>query len=117
MAANFQYATDSNAWFESVILSRASFLRGDLSGAKLMKAYLTDGHFVDVNLNGANVSDANLSGVKFSNGAIQPAKGLTQAQLDMARSDSNDPPKLTGVLDAGTGLQLVWLGKGTDDER
>ena len=115
--ANFQYATATKAWFESANLSRASFLRADLSGAKLMKADLTDAHFLDANLNEAIISDANLSGAKFSNGGIQPAKGLTQAQLDEAQSDSNDPPKFTGVLDAGTGRQLVWLGKGIDDER
>ena len=115
--ANFQYATATKAWFESANLSRATFLRVDLSGAKLMKADLTDAHFLDADLNDANISDANLSGVKFSNGGIQPAKGLTQTQLDEAQSDSNDLPKLTGVLDAGTGRQLVWLGKRIDNER
>ncbi len=108
--ANFQYATATKAWFESANLSRATFLRADLSGARLMKAGLTDADFLDANLNEANISGANLSGVRFSNGGIQPAKGLTQAQLDEAQQDSNDPPKLTKVLDAGSGRQLVWSG-------
>ena len=115
--ANFQYASATKAWFESANLSRAIFLRGDLSGAKLMKADLTDARFLDANLNEANLHDANLSGVEFSNDGFQPAKGLTQARLDGARSDSNNPPKLTGVLDAGTGRQLVRPGKGIDDDR
>ena len=114
--ANFQYALATKAWFESANLSRAIFLRGDLSGAKLMKADLTDARFLDANLNEANISDANLSGVEFSNEGIQPAKGLTQAQLDEAQSNSNDPPKLTGVLDSGTGRPLTWLGIRMDDE-
>lgn len=114
---NFQYATATKTWFDSANLSRAIFLRADLSGAKLMKADLTDARFLDANLNKANISDANLSGVEFSNGGLQPAKGLTQAQLDGAQPDSNGPPKLAGVLDAGTGRQLVWLEKGIDDER
>ena len=114
--ANFQYATATKAWFESADLFSATFLRADLSGARLMKAGLTDGHFLDANLTQADISGANISGVGFSNGGIQPAKGLTQAQLDEAQSDSNDPPTVTGVLDAGTGRQLVWLGRRIDDE-
>ena len=115
--ANFQYGTATKAWFESANLSCASFLRGDLSGAKLMKADLTDAHFLDANFNEANISDANVSGVKFSNGGNQPTKGLTQAQLDEPQSDWSDPPKLTGVLDAGTGRQLVWPREWIDDDR
>ena len=61
------------------------------------------------------MAEANLSGVKFSGGGPQPAQGLTQAQLDDARADPNNPPELTGVLDAGSGAPLVWRGKGLID--
>ena len=46
---------------------------------------------------------------------MNPATGLTQGQLDEARSDPNNPPFLEGVLDAETGEQLVWRGKPLDD--
>ena len=70
---------------------------------------------MDANLSKADISGANLSGVEFSNGGPQTAKGLTQAQLDEAQADPNDPPKLTGVLDAETGKPLVWRGKPLND--
>ena len=112
---NFQYATATKAWLEGATLSDASFLKADLSDASFIKADLSGATFPDASLNGANLSDANLSGVEFSNGGIQPAKVLTQAQLDEAWADSDNPPRLDGVLDAGTGQQLVWRAKRTDD--
>ena len=96
---------------ENSDLAGASFLRADLSGAKLMKADLSNAQFLDADLNRADISDANLSGVEFSIGGRQTAKGLNQAQLDEARADPNNPPKLTGVLDAASGEPLVWQGK------
>ena len=109
--ATFQDAKVSNARLERANLSRAGFLRADLSGARLVRADLSSAHFLDADLNQANIADANLSGVEFSVGGPQTAEGLTQAQLDQARADPNNPPKLTGVLDAETGDQLVWRGK------
>ena len=103
--AIFQDAIVANAWLECADLSGASFLSADLSGA----------HFLDANLSKADISGANISGAKFSNGGSQTAKGLTQAQLDEARADPNNPPKLTGVLDAETRKPLVWRGKPLND--
>ena len=71
---------------------------------------------MDSDLTSANIAEANLSGVKFSAGGPQTAKGLTQAQIDQARADANNLPKLTGVLDAETGGHLVWRGKRLCDE-
>ena len=42
--------------------------------------------------------------------------GLTQAQLDVARSAPENPPELEGVLDAKTGEQLVWRGRPLGDD-
>ena len=104
--AIFQDAKASNALFERANLSRASFLGADLSGARLMMADMSGAHFLD-----ADLTNANISGVKFSCGGQQTAQGLTQAQLDDARADPDNPPELTGVLDAGSGEPLVWRGK------
>ena len=113
--ATFQDAIVVNAWLECADLSGAGFLSADLSGARFMKADLSGAHFLDANLSKADISGANLSGVEFSSGGPQTAKGLTQAQLDEAQADPNNPPKLTGVLDAETGKPLVWRGKSLND--
>ncbi len=111
----FQDAIVVNAWLECADLSGAGFLRANLSGARFMKADLSEAHFLDANLSKADISGANISGAKFSDGGPQTAKGLTQAQLDEARADPNNPPKLTGVLDAETRKPLVWRGKPLND--
>ena len=114
--AIFQDARASNASLERANLSRASFLGADLSGARLVMADMSGAHFLDADLTSANIAEANLSGVKFSCGGQQTAQGLTQAQLDDAQADPNNPPELTGVLDAGSGEPLVWRGKLLNDE-
>ena len=114
--AIFQDAKASNALLERANLSLAGFLRADLSGAWLVMADMSGAHFSDADLTSANIAEANLSGVKFSGGGLQTAQGLTQAQLDDARADPNDPPELTGVLDPGSGEPLVWRGKGLNEE-
>ena len=109
--AIFQDAKASNALLEGANLSGAGFLRADLSGARLMMADMSGAHFLDADLTSANIAKANLSGAKFSGGGQQTAKGLTQAQLDDARADPDNPPELTGVLDAapasGAGSNLT----------
>ena len=81
-----------------------------------MKADLSQAHFLDADLNKADISDANLSGVEFTIGGLQTVKGLTQAQLDQARSDPNYPPILRSVLDSESGQPVVWQGQALDDE-
>ena len=76
----------------------------------LVKADLSGAHFLSARLDNVNLTDANLSGTEFSIDGPQTAKGLTQAQLDQARADPSNPPNLAGVLDAETGLPLVWRG-------
>ena len=113
--AIFQRAVLTNARLESSDLSNATFLEADLSGASLVRANLSDAQFLDANLKGADFSGANLSGAEFSTGGPQTVKGLNQAQLDCARADPNNPPKLTGVLDSATGEVLTWRGKALGD--
>ena len=114
--AIFQDAKASGALLERANLSGASFLSADLSGARLAMAAMSGAQFLDADLTSADIAGANLSGVNFSCGGPQTAKGLTQAQLDDARADPNNPPELTGVLDAGSGEPLVWRGKLLNDE-
>ena len=42
--------------------------------------------------------------------AMNSKEDRRQYQLDAARADPDNPPKLDGVLDAETGKPLVWRG-------
>ena len=106
--AIFQDAIMPNALLIGAIMPSAGFLRAKLQGARLMNADLTGAHFLDANLEEAKLTGANVSGAEFSVGGPQTVKGLTQAQLDRARADPNNPPKLIGVVDSETGEPLVW---------
>ena len=63
----------------------------------------------------AILRDTDLSGTYFCDPhggtATDPVTGLTQAQLDEACADPDNPPKLDGVIDAVTGEPLVWRGQ------
>ncbi len=101
----------SGAFLDDACLRGARFPNANLTGVSFADAKLTDASLVDANLTGASFSVREING-----GYISPAKGLTQAQLDEARSDPEDPPMLNGVLDAENGEQLVWQGKPLDDD-
>ena len=108
--AQLGMANLSRAILDDAILSDARIMAADLSHARLAGAQLTG-----ANLAGANLTSASFSGLRgITRGS--PATGLTQAQLDVARSDPDNPPNLEGVLDAETGEQLVWQGKPLDDD-
>ena len=120
----------SRAWLTNANLSKAVLPRVDLSsarlrqatlyGAQLRRANLSNAKLWAANLRGAILQNANLSGTDFCGvdansqeyGGL--ALGLTQAQLDVARADLDNPPKLDGVLDAETGEPLVWHGEPPD---
>ena len=93
------------------ILHGADLRRAILWGADLSGAFLTS-----TRLDCALLNDARLSDVQFSNEGDDPAKGLTQQQLDKASGDPEASPKLTGVLDAETKQPLVWHEKPTAGE-
>ena len=84
----------TGANFSNADLIGVNFQKADLSKARLDKADLTDAKFLDADLTDANISEANLSGVRFSNDGLQAAKGLTHTQIDQARADPDNPPKI-----------------------
>ncbi|MCY4616702.1 MAG: pentapeptide repeat-containing protein [Chloroflexi bacterium] len=94
-------------------LTEATLSGANLEFARLTGASLTQAKLDGAKLTGASFSDADLSGATFFAEGLfkEAAKGLTQRQLDEARADPENPPKLDGVLDVETGEQLVWRGK------
>ena len=97
-------------------LSCARLRRVSLAGARLRYANLSNAWLWGADLSGAILQHANLSGADMcgrnarSSRYREPVRGLTQAQLDSARADSDNPPILEGVVDAETGELLVWRG-------
>ena len=111
----------SGAMLQDTNLSDASLFSADLSDANLESADLSRTEFAAADLTNADLTDAVLTGASFSRRGRRgnprlPAKGLTQAQLDEASSNPDNPPNLEGVLDAETGEQLVWRVKPVDDD-
>ena len=109
--ANFSEAVLSRASLSYADLSGARLRETDLSGARLQGANLSGARLQGANLSGAYLGKANLSGAELSNDEFPEFKahGLTQAQLDQAVADPDNPPILDGVLDAN-GNQLLWRG-------
>ena len=104
--ADLQDANLSHAYLMDANLSDGAVLLGtNFAGASLQGADLTNGTFGDTDLSGAALYFEDVDGDS------SPAKGITQAMLDRAVADPNNPPKLGGVLlDAETGEPLVWNG-------
>ena len=117
-----QRARLSRAWLTKANLSGAVLPDADLSGARLRRANLSEVKLWGANLSKAILRDANVSGADLygfdarSSTYNKPVYGLTQAQLDEAVADPDNPPKLEGVLDAETGEQLIWRGGPTEEE-
>ena len=101
----------SNSDLNNADLSGADLVGADLSGASLQYAHLYGTTIFFTDLSGANLTGALFSRNGGFCGSSNPAMGLTQAQLDVARSDPDNPPNLEGVLDADTGEQLVLAGQ------
>lgn len=110
--ANFSESDLSRTDLAYADLSGSRLWRADLSGAGLQGADLSGASLRRANLSRAYLGKANLSGAELSDDEFPESKvrGLTQAQLDEAVADPDNPPKLEGVLDAETGEQLVWRG-------
>ena len=85
---------------ENAILTAADLSSASLAGANLKGAYLGG-----ANLEGAFLMNADLSGVH-----LKGCDGLTQKQIDQAVAAPENPPVLTGAVDANTGEPLVWRG-------
>ena len=85
----------------------------DLSGADLSGADLSNAVMVYANLSGAELvatilSGSDISQARFSTKGQNPAKSVTQADLDEACADVGGGPDLEGVVDSTTGEPLVW---------
>ena len=116
-----------------LVLMQGNFANFNLSGADLSRSILVRGDFTNsilafADLSGTDVGGANfynttliecnLSGTRFNIASVRPdettgsivARNLTQAQLDQAVADPDNPPILDGVIDPETGKQLVWRG-------
>ena len=105
---NLQSANASNSNLPDTNLTNAFLVGTKLADAELLGADLTGAVLPGADLSGASLQDAVLSGTDFSGatgrpGATKyPVKGLTQAQLDQAWADPNNPPNLD---ESGS---LVW---------
>ena len=99
-----------------VNLTRANLTGVNLTGVFLGAANLTKASLAIANLTGAHLSEAYLGGTilgytNLSGANLSSVKGLTQEQLDLARADPANPPKLGNLRDAETGAPLEWRGK------
>ncbi|MYA02046.1 MAG: pentapeptide repeat-containing protein [Chloroflexi bacterium] len=103
--ANFSNANLARATIVGATLMDTDFSEADLHDASLTSSRVKGSVFSDANLTGTDVS-----GVDFSGDGEHPACGLTQAQLDTARANPNNPPNLQGVVDCKTRQPLVWRG-------
>jgi len=110
--ASIQYADLSSVDIRTSDLSNTHFLHSKLQGAVISKSNLFGAEIKTTDMAGAKIPGTDLSGTYFydphGGTATSRVTGLTQAQLDEARADSDNPPKLDGVLDAETGKPLVW---------
>ena len=104
-------------------LKSAKLTGAKLTGANLEDADLKSTRLIDVNLESVKLAGANLKSVRLidvnlkdallihtnlSGADLEGCKGLTQKQLNEAVADSDNPPKLEGVVDANTGNSIVW---------
>ena len=114
--SNLQGANLSRASLPDADLTSAFLVGADLSHSRLLDANLANAHLIDANLVDANLVDANLVDAEFTRANLSgadmsgspanesdsrhPPVGLTQAQLDQACADADNPPK----LDPSSGL-------------
>lgn len=117
LSADLSYINAQGAGFSGAILSGAN-----MSHAALQWTDLSVARIGTADLTGASLRDANLSGASFGKATRVTASDppvsetiiaqVTQAQLDEARADPDNPPKIDpAVVDAETGAPLVWRGK------
>lgn len=131
--ANFSGARLERANLRYAFLADAIFADADLSGVILVDADLSGAVFGDVTLVyaglvGWHLADADRTRADFTfKGMVErssrarlrhvpllkvEATGLTQAQLDSARADPDNPPDLHGVKEVKTGFQFQLVPPG-----
>ena len=120
--AHLLSANLSHTISQHIDLSRVDLGGANLSDARLEWADLSDANVGTANLSRACLRNTNLSGAVFGRGTRVTASDppisedifarLTQTQLDEARADPDNPPKIDGgTVDTETGKPLVWRGK------
>ena len=112
---NLAIEAERNYWLN---LNGADLRGADLSVKNLSRApssyelsttvyqQLATGRYTD--LRGAQMDEASLFLTILSRVDLSHATGLTQDQLDDARADPDDVPRLDGVIDAKTEDPIVW---------
>ena len=111
-------ANFANFNLSSVDLTGSVLWYADFSYAILAFANLSGADLGSANFYHARLYRCNLSGTKFLSNAVLSdqstgnivSHNLTQAQLDQAVADPDNPPILDGVIDPDTGMQLIWRG-------
>ena len=109
--ANLQGAVVSGANLPDTKFDSAMLYGVDFSNSQLLDADLSNTYLTSVNLTGAIFHEVNLSATDLSGFFSEnstgtfPPMGLTQTQLDQARADPDNPPK----LDNSSGL--TWNPK------
>ena len=106
----------SGADLTSANLSGADLTHADLSCADFTIGDLSSAILKNADLSGADLTSAKLSGTEFSFYGEDPARGLTQSQLDNAWPQLDNSPNLEGVVDAETGKLLVWIWGSLKDD-
>ena len=114
--SDFSASILTKSYLTDADLSGADLECANLSGALLTDASLSDAFLVRAVLSGSDLTAANLCRTWFSIKGGDPARGLTQSQLDSALADPDHSPVLDGVPDADTGKPLEWHGGLFDDE-
>jgi uncharacterized protein YjbI with pentapeptide repeats len=95
--ANLSLATADGARFSGANASLTNFFGARLGGADFSEANLEGALLVGAYLGGARMNGAVLSGANLSGAELAQARGLTQAQLNVACGDATTtlPPGLT----------------------
>ena len=116
--ANLNYERTEELWpnlggadLHEVYIPRANLSRVDLGGAHMFRAYLIDADLSHAYLRATNLLEANLKNADLSGAYMGGQTRLTQAQLDEACADPDNPPKLDDIVDAETGEPLIWRGR------
>lgn len=126
--ANLMFAELVGTTFGQTNLTEAKLDRANLYLARFIGSNLTEAQLFGANLEGAVFDGSTLTSAMFSFDTTKHpyvawpkeivrdrdgrrfvvARGLTQAQLEGTFADPCRPPKLEGVLDEETGLELTW---------
>ena len=96
-------------------LKDANLTSANLWDANLTNAYLMDANLTNAILVGANLTGATLNGANLTSANLVSCEGLVQWEIDHAKADSDNPPKLDDLIDANTGKPLVWRGEAANE--